>query len=427
MKAKLFLASMLAFTVQQTVLAQTDELGYQSVNLTMGPSYQNQVFFDFSDNKITSNDGNIWDIAFYRNSAMDFGIKVNDSKDIKTYQVSANPASFDTVDLSQEASWGEPLYNPDITDNIQEGAFAKATLLPPTQFNFGWGTYDMVTHKINGKVVYVLKYANGSIYKFFITEYAAGYTFKYAKWNGTAWDATQTRTVANGTDDTYFNYFSFDTGAKVNNVEPTKSNWNLMFTRYYTFYNNASMYRLSGAIQSPNITVAKAQPETQATATYTAPAATAYSKMITTVGHSWKPTSGIYNDVAYYIKEGNQYYRMYFTKNGGGTTGDMFFKYKNITGELSVTDLGKKASFGIYPNPVVDKKATLIFDVKEKVNNTGSVEVYDLSGKKVYESSLSNQSGLYKQELNLSKLTTGNYLVKITYGGVTETKKIIVK
>lgn len=427
MKAKLLLASLFALTVQQTVLAQIDDLGYQSVNLTMGPNYQNQVFFDFSDNKIKSNDGNIWDIAFYRVTRMDMGIKVNDSRDIKVYQVSANPAAFDSVDLSQEASWGKPLYNPDITEEIKDGPFTKATLLPSSQFNFGWGSYDMTTHKINGKVVFVLKYANGTIYKFFISEYAAGYTFKYAKWNGSAWEPTQTKTIANGTDDTYFNYFSLETGAKVDNVEPTKSNWNLMFTRYYTFYNNIMMYRLSGAIQNPNITVAKVQPETQSTGTYKAPAETAYSKMITSVGHSWKPTSGVHKDVVYYIKEGNQYYRMYFTKNGGATTGDMFFKYKNITKELGVTDLNKKASFGIYPNPVIDKKATLIFDVKEKSSNTGSVEIYDLSGKKVYESSLANQSGLYKKELNLSQLSSGNYIVKISFGGVTETKKIIVK
>lgn len=187
------------------------------------------------------------------------------------------------------------------------------------------------------------------------------------------------------------------------------------------------MYPLTGAIQNPSITVAKARPETQETATYNLPADAAFSKEITAIGHSWKPTSGIHPDAVYYIKKNNQYYRMYFTKNGGATTGDMFFKYKNITSELGVTDLGKKASFGIYPNPIVNKKATLIFDVKEKINNTGSVEVYDLSGKKVYEATLSNQSGLYKQELNLSKLSTGNYLVKITYGGITETKKVIVK
>jgi hypothetical protein len=119
---------------------------------------------------------------------------------------------------------------------------------------------------------------------------------------------------------------------------------------------------------------------------------------------------------------------MYFTTNGGASTGDMYFKYKKITATLGITEVSKKASFGIYPNPTTaDKKVTILFDVKEKANNKGSIEVYDLTGKKVHTAELTNQTGFYKQDLNLSHLTAGNYLVKITFGGSTETKKLIVK
>ncbi len=64
---------------------------------------------------------------------------------------------------------------------------------------------------------------------------------------------------------------------------------------------------------------------------------------------------------------------------------------------------------------------------KKKVTNKGNVEVYDLTGKKVHQSELTNQAGFYKQDLNLSHLPSGNYMVKITFGGQTETKKLIVK
>lgn len=427
MKTRLLLASLLALTVNQTVLSQTDENGYTQVELTTGPQYANRVFFDLSANNIVSQPATGWDIAFYRNSAMDFGIKVNDATSVLTYQVSADPAAFDTVIPADKASWGEPLYNPDQTERIQDGAFDAATLLPATSLNFGWGSYDIATHKVNGKVVFVLEYGT-TYYKFFINEYAAGYTFKYAKWNGTHWDATQTRKIANGTDDAFFNYFSFDTGEKVTNLEPAKANWDLMFTRYYTFYANIMMYKLSGVIQSPNVTVAKVQPETQAVSTFTAPAAAAYSKNITTIGHSWKPTSGVNTDVVYYIKEGTQYYRLYFTDKGGASTGNMYFKYKDITSTLSVADLGKKGSFGIYPNPTKeDKKVNILFDVKETTSKNGTVEFFDFSGKKVFETAIANQSGFSAQEVDLNRLNSGVYLVKITYGGQTETKKLIVK
>ena len=432
MKTKLFFAAVLSLTLSQTALSQTDELGYTQVNLSMGAQYANRVFFDFSENKTISQPATGWDIAFYRNSSMSFGERVNDANNVKVYQVSANPAAFDTVVPGDKPNWGEPLYNPDKTESLQDGVFDNATLLPSGGLNFSWGTYDITTHKITGKVVFVLEYGNGDYYKFFISEYSSGYTFKYAKWNGTSWDATQTKTIASGTDDAFFNYFSFATGAKVENLEPPKANWDLMFTRYWTFYNNMMMYLMSGTIQSPNVSVAYVRPETQATSTYTLPANASFSKEITTIGHSWKGTSGFtpvsYGDVVYYVKEGSNYYRMYFTSNGGASTGNMYFKYKNITSELSVADFGKKGTFGIYPNPTKeDKKINILLDVKETVSKNGNVEIFDFTGKKVYETSISNKSGFSAQEVDLNRLSAGIYLVKITYAGQTETKKLIVK
>ncbi|MDC8103189.1 T9SS type A sorting domain-containing protein [Chryseobacterium sp. PTM-20240506] len=423
MRTKLLLTSMLALAVHQTVLAQTDVNGYTTVNLTTGPNYQNRVFFDFSTNNIISQPADSWDIAFFRNSSMSFGTRINDAQNIEVYQASAVPADWDNINIANIASWGSPLYNPDQTTSLQEGAFEQGSA------TYGWGDYNGGTHHIDGKVIFVLKYLSSNTYvKFMITDYFGGYTFKYSKWNGSSWEATQTKTIANGTDDAYFNYFSFTTGDKVANLEPPKANWDLMFTRYWTFYMNIMMYRMSGVIQSPTTKVAKVQPETQEVATSNIPVSTAFSSNITSIGHSWKPTSGIYNDVVYYVKQGSEYYRMYFTSNGGASTGNMYFKYKNISSTLGIKEVGTKASFGLYPNPTTaDKKVTVLFDVKEKANNKGSVEVYDLSGKQVYKSELTNQTGFYKQDLNLSMLTSGTYLVKITYGGNSETKKLIVK
>ncbi|WP_345989636.1 T9SS type A sorting domain-containing protein [Chryseobacterium sp. Chry.R1] len=423
MRTKLLLTSMLALAVHQTVLAQTDVNGYTTVNLTTGPNYQNRVFFDFSTNNIISQPADSWDIAFFRNSSMSFGTRINDAQNIEVYQASAVPGDWDNINIANIASWGSPLYNPDQTTSLQEGAFEQGSA------TYGWGDYNGGTHHIDGKVIFVLKYLSSNTYvKFMITDYFGGYTFKYSKWNGSSWEATQTKTIANGTDDAYFNYFSFTTGDKVANLEPPKANWDLMFTRYWTFYMNIMMYRMSGVIQSPTTKVAKVQPETQEVATSNIPVSTAFSSNITSIGHSWKPTSGIYNDVVYYVKQGSEYYRMYFTSNGGASTGNMYFKYKNISSTLGIKEVGTKASFGLYPNPTTaDKKVTVLFDVKEKANNKGSVEVYDLSGKQVYKSELTNQTGFYKQDLNLSMLPSGTYLVKITYGGNSETKKLIVK
>ncbi|MEJ5106632.1 T9SS type A sorting domain-containing protein [Chryseobacterium sp. MYb328] len=436
MKTKLLLASMFALTVQQTVLAQTDALGYTQANMTMGNGYQNRTFFTFSNGNIVSQPANSWDIAFFRNSIYTAGTRINDAKNIEVYTAATSLAEWDNISISNEASWGEPLYNPDQTTDWSIGALEQGPITAPNPNipSTGWGVYNPLTHHIIGKAIFVLKYATGTYIKFAIEDAYMGYTFKYSKWNGTAWGPTETRTLANGTDDSYFNYFSFDSGAKVPDMEPSRNSWDLMFTRYFTDYpytdpqgNPQTMkYRMAGVIQSPTISVAKVRPETQAVATGTLPAT--FSSNITTIGHSWKPTSGVYTDAVYYIKQGSDYYRMYFTSNEGMQTGNMYFKYKKITGTLGITEVSKKASFGIYPNPTTaDKRVTVLFDVKEKANNKGSVEVYDLTGKKVHSAELSNQTGFYREDLNLSHLPSGNYMVKITYGGTSETKKLIVK
>ncbi|OCA76147.1 secretion protein [Chryseobacterium artocarpi] len=436
MKTKLLLASMFALTVQQTALAQTDALGYTQANLSMGNGYQNRVFFNFADGNIISQPANTWDVAFYRNSIYAVGTRINDAKNIEVYTAATSLAEWDNINISNEASWGEPLYNPDQINDWSQGAFEQGPITGPNPNtpSTGWGVYNPVNHHITGKAIFVLKYASGAYVKFAIEDAYGGYTFKYSKWNGTAWGATETRTLSNGSDDAFFNYFSFDTGEKVPNMEPSKNSWNLMFTRYFTDYpyvdqqgNPQTMkYRMSGVIQGPNITVAKVRPETQAAATGNIPAT--FSSNITTIGHSWKPTSGVYSDAVYYIKQGSDYYRMYFVSNEGTQTGNMYFKYKKLTGSLGITEVSKKASFGIYPNPTTaDKKVTVLFDVKEKASNKGNVEVYDLTGKKVHSAELTNQTGFYRQDMNLSHLPSGNYMVKITYGGSTETKKLIVK
>ena len=85
MKTKLLLGSLFALTVQQTILAQVDGNGYTTVNMSMGGSYQNRVFFDLSTNNTVTQPANTWDVAFYRNSAFDFGSRVNDDKKIENY------------------------------------------------------------------------------------------------------------------------------------------------------------------------------------------------------------------------------------------------------------------------------------------------------------------------------------------------------
>lgn len=93
----------------------------------MGQGYQNRVFFSLPANNIVSQLANSWDVAFFRNSAMNFGTRINDAKDIMVYQASNNLADWDNINIVNLSTWGEPLYNPDNTTTIQEGAFEQGS------------------------------------------------------------------------------------------------------------------------------------------------------------------------------------------------------------------------------------------------------------------------------------------------------------
>ncbi len=165
MKAKLLLTSLFALSVQQTVLAQTDANGYTTVNMSMGANYQNRVFFDFSTNNMVSQPANAWDVAFYRASMTNFGTRINDAYDIKVYQASDNPADWNNITTNNVASYGEPLFNPDNTTAIQNGAFEQGSAA------YGWGDYNVINHHVEGKVIFIMQYASGASVKFMIEDY----------------------------------------------------------------------------------------------------------------------------------------------------------------------------------------------------------------------------------------------------------------
>lgn len=426
MKKLLFSAAV--FALCATSAAQTDVHGYTTVNATMGPNYTNRVFFDFSANQLISQPADNWDIAFYRNAAMDMGIRVNDAMNVETYQLSNDPSQWDAI--TTNTTIGNAMYNPDNTERLQDGVFSLGTPgCSNPAFSFGFGCYNIANHHIEGKVIYLLKYANGNYVKFMITDYYGGYTFKYAKWNGSGWGATVTKTVANGSADAYFNYYSFTSDAEVPNNEPPKNNWELMFTRYWNFYNNVMMYRLSGVIQSPRVSVAK-ETETQATPTATMPPATDFKNTITTIGHSWKGVNpgSLTPDTVYYVKEGNTYYRMYFIENGGSANGNMTFKYKDVTANvLDTKEANAPAQMGVFPNPAPNKQVTVVYDLKESVSSRGTLTVVDMSGRAVYTTEIGWEKGFFKKELSLNHLPAGNYLILLNVNGAGVSKKLILQ
>ena len=73
----------------------------------------------------------------------------------------------------------------------------------------------------------------------------------------------------------------------------------------------------------------------------------------------------------------------------------------------------------IYPNPVNNGKQIIYITSKKSL--TKKVEVFNALGKQI----LSHV--LVGKELNISKLSTGVYILKITENKISETRKLVIK
>lgn len=81
------------------------------------------------------------------------------------------------------------------------------------------------------------------------------------------------------------------------------------------------------------------------------------------------------------------------------------------------------ASFGLYPNPSVDGNITL--NLNSAVTGKGLVSVFSLTGAKVFETAIA--AGISSQQISLSSLSAGMYIVKVEAGSYTQSKKLVIR
>ena len=406
----------LIFSIFSFLLVHSTYSQETTVNLSLGAAYANQVYYKLGTQTETSLTANSWDLAFLRTSSMSHGIRVNGGIGIEVFEAANEASKWSTINIINEATW-EKLYNSD-TERVN-GAFMKGSA------TYGWGEYNPTTHHITGTIIYVLKYTDGSYKKFICEDFYGGYTIKYASWDGSDWSEDKSAVISNSNNsENTYNYFSLQSDKEVI-VEPAVSDWDFVFTKYFTDVQNTK-YNVTGVLSSDNITVATATGDTTNNLSY--------SEAINTIGYNWKAlnstwTYDVDSDLKFYIKDKDEtIYKVYFTQFDGGSTGNLAFNFEDVTQTLGIEEVGENIAFGIYPNPVrSDKKINIIFDVNKINKNENKIEIYNLSGQRVLKTSVSNSLGFYDKEINLSSLNSGIYMLKFTSGNYQKTKKIVVQ
>ncbi|GER58422.1 hypothetical protein ULMA_05300 [Patiriisocius marinus] len=391
----------------------------ETVQVSMGAGYVNEVYMDLSDQTENSYTAESWDVAFLRDNPQNIGIRVNDGVGITVFEAANNAAAFDAIDVANEGAW-TPLYNDDT--NWDNGAFMQGSA------TYGWGEYNPVSHVVEGTIVFVLKYADGTYIKFINESYLGAYTFKFATWDGSTWINETTQTVENTSNpETRYNYFSLKNNEVVI-AEPAIDAWDFVFRKYTTFLNPpGEYYTVTGVLHNPNVTVAQ-NDETTGGGN---PNGLDYLEEINTIGYDWKSFNGsgytVNSDMAFYVKRNdNTVYRVVFTEFEGSSSGNIAYTVEDVSSILDVETVTNVVSFGMYPNPSSNGQVTIVYENGALVSENSVVTIHAITGAKVYTSAVKSTSGFFNKTIDVSAFKSGVYLVTFKSGAASISKKLIL-
>jgi hypothetical protein len=321
------------------------------------------------------------------------------------------------------------MYNDDT--NWENGAFNVNT--PESGHpDYGWGTYSMTTHFVTGDSLFIIQLPDNKFRKLWIVQknpILNQYTFKYANLDGS--DENDVTVNCNDYAEKNFIGYSFAANDFVDR-EPASSDWDLVFTKYITWYGGVAWYPVTGILQNYNVQAATYAHTDTSFMDYSVSALD--SATISSIGNNWyslqggmPPTYAITDSLVYFVSDQEKsiwklvfdYYQSSF--------GDIGFKKQLIEDHTSISEIQIETSgnLALQPNPALGNTVDILFSADE--SGLANLSIYSISGAKMIEQSVNYTFGLNKQQIDISKLPSGAYIVKMTSGNVSLTNKLIIR
>ncbi len=262
----------------------------QNHSISMGATYANQIWFGFAGEIENSAPKDNWDI-YFELSGFGFGSAINPATGIKLWVHPASDTSlWATIDTAGMSSSWTRLYNSDTSWSW--GALNMCANLGD-EFDLGWGQYNLITHNIMGKRIFVIQLANGSFQKLMVNSLInKNIKFRHANLDG----SNETTTIINKDDypNKGFIYYSF-AGQSAVDREPLGSDWEITFTQYTAFI--PTPYLVSGVLTKKGNEAAKAYPVDDV-ATFEDFGSQNFSTYNNVIGYDWKSFTGTAFEVA---------------------------------------------------------------------------------------------------------------------------------
>jgi hypothetical protein len=409
-----------------------------SDSVAMGAGYGKAVYYNIRTGAEASSPIDQWHFS-HTTVSRDNCIRVNHMGGVEVYAYpKGDNSKFSQFDTSGWAAW-KKFYNDIIVH--EKGALNQATN-PGNMWDFSWGVYDPTTKDVTGDSLYLLVITHPGIgtgksfVKFMpIKQNANGdFIFRTAMVDGTS-DKTDTMLQSSATGKSY-KYYTLGVGDVY--PEPSRDNWDMLFTRYYALTTPPGggtpvMYPTMGVESKRGTRVSKittytwdvmaANPAQTLIGVKMTGTPSELSKDLTKIGGDWKSfdnstgkwtiqtswnyvvestrTLGAIKDTAYYM--------MSFTGFTGSSRGESQFRKLALTPSASVRSEKKQAMVKLFPNPV--QNSLMIWAPEQK--SVSSVNILSADGRIVLQQTIdfSNETAV---SLDVTALTAGTYFVQIS-------------
>lgn len=392
-----------------------------------GTGYKDQVFYNIETGAQTASPNANWDIAF-QIKGISSSIMINDGLGAELRSVpGSNEDSWDKpLDTTGMESW--PMWN-NSTASWDGGAFNMGS--DYNTGDFGWGEYNMSSHIVSGKTLFVAMLPDGSYKKIFIDALAGGvYNFRYANIDGSG--EVQASLDKKNYAGKNFGYYSLSANQAVDR-EPVADAWDLTFGKYVEMLQagpgDPIPYPVTGVRINAGVTAAKVTdvPVNESVA----PDESAFTESIATIGYDWKTfkmatnTYEISATTSFFVKaQSGNLYKLIFTGFTGSGTGRFIFAKT----QLNTSSVGEEGSAGVmamYPTVgTAGEPLSLVFSFEQPT--AGEVTVCDITGRKVFARELPS-TGENMFSLDVPALGSGMYFVAVRIGGSVSVQRLLIQ
>jgi len=395
-------------------------------SVIIGAAYPNKGFYSLSTGNVGQMPNTDWDLQFASHSSMSSTLRLNGGFNVRAWEYTAGDSSqwaqLDTVGMGTSSGW-LPIY--DAMNSFDPGAFEMtATAFP----NYGWGTYNQISHDIVGSKLFVVQTSSGAYKKLFIKALRAGtqeLELRIANLDGSGqsdFSASRAGLVAKS-----WIYIDLDNGS-VSDPEPPGLSYDLTFEKYLGLASPGVYYPVTGVRLNRNVQAVRVSNTHVDDVNI---AGLTLGGDIVSIGHDWKTFAGtaftVADSMSFFIEDQpGDLWQLWFTGFVGSSAGKFLFNKRKIGSASIDMQNMNHPGLSIQPNPVVERGHWLVR--LPESNQQGFLTLRNLQGQILHKEVLNGQGWqniVFRPEA--LGLNAGVYLVTLESGNYSRTERMAVR